>query len=743
MSDKEVCPDCGKQKGATVSGSSKAWVFTAKCVCVRSKPTASSEEKEHETAKPVAENIDLSPIAASGAETQAPEGDAPPRASEVVTGDHEPISVEDRKSHEPKLSKSRKKNRNRRSKRSKADAKAPGVIVDPEPISVEESKTDLSKPELPKPEAPSAEPQVQSSVDIPNAPESAVITGEHEPISVEELKKEAVIAKAESASAEKVSSDSAQAAEISADSPSEVSSSTVITGDHEPISVEESKEEMAVEPPPVELIAEIQPDAVVEPVKNGKTGDAVLGALASEKMKPIIPEQGLDSGTWANAGESVKTLAQGAPRSFRDLPADILKTNSGDVGTSASGEKVPSEKTGPDPSVPSSLPSDDKIGTGSGGFNSSSVFTTNSGPPQNPPSSGAGFSSNSSVFSSSSSVFSANTSTFSTGGPNPAGGGTLPAKTDSFSTAKPEAPKSPTPGIGSFPSNKGTGSGVYTGTGIVFNDLKDFPPNPKAMPPTTGAQPGGGVPSGTGTFSAKAGSAGGVSSGSGGFSSTGSGGFSSSGSGGVSSSSGGFSSGNSSVSASNISSPANTGGFKKIGSASGANFASDDFGTSSTSGTSIMSTTSASGLLSDEMVSVDGIATAGGSTPEDEPENWVAVPKKSRDKAQSSFKHDSELYELIHPPSVKDGQDPVVTRNAILQTLRRRRIKTLITMVLAVAIAWVGYAYMSKQAEANKQAQSVSDPGKSSSPGKTRSSAPPNAQPKKKATPSRKQKRTH
>jgi hypothetical protein len=145
-----------------------------------------------------------------------------------------------------------------------------------------------------------------------------------------------------------------------------------------------------------------------------------------------------------------------------------------------------------------------------------------------------------------------------------------------------------------------------------------------------------------------------------------------------------------------------------------------------------MSTTSASGLLSDEMVRNDAVATTGGSYPaDDQPENWVAVSKNSRDKSQSVFKHDSELQELIHPASVRDGQDPVVTRNAILQTLRRRKIKTLITLFLAIAIAWVGYSYMSKQAEANKEAQASKEvqatkkePAVSAAP-KAKSSASP------------------
>lgn len=676
MSDKEVCPECGKQRGATVSGSSKAWVFKAvKCACVDSKPTTPSEAPESKTAKALAEETNSTTSTQDSVEPQAPDGNAPPRASEVVTGDHEPISLQDPKSHESKPSKGRKKNRNRRSKRSKSEANASEVTGDHEPISVEE-------------------------VEIVAAVEAQPVRADAETVVPAALEIEVVEATIEAE----------------------------LVADPKPISVEELKEEEAVEPPPVELVAEILP---AESIKNS-SGDAVLGALASEKTKPIV-EQGLDSGTWANAGDSVKALTPAAPRSFRDLSADNLKTSSGakgDVGTS-SNPKEPTAKGDSNPPAPSAVPPDGKLGTSSGGFSSSSVFPSSGGtPPGAPPSPGV-FTSSSSVFSSSSSVFSSNTSTFSTSGSGSAGGGSVPSGTDSFSTNKPTPPKSPTPGIGNFPSTKGTGSGVYTGTGIVFNDLKDFPPNPKEMPPTNSAPPlGGGVSSGTGAQSSKAGPPGGVSSAGDGFKSIGS---------------GGFSAGSSNLSAGHSSSSTGSvGGFSKpSGSTSGANFSDGEFGTSSTSGTSIMSTTSASGLLSDEMISGDGLATASGAPQEDRPENWVAVPKKARDKAQSSFKHDNELFELIHPASVKDGQDPVVTRNAILRTLRLRKIKTVISLILAVAIAWVGYSYMSIQAEANKQAQSVSDPAKSSSPAKSKSGTPPNTQPKKKSPTAKKQKRTH
>jgi len=709
MSDKEVCPECGKHKGATVSGSSKAWVFKpVKCAC--SSPAASEHKrKSNQSAKPLDVEAPKTIVSENSSSAQARENDSSPRASEIVTGDHEPISVDESESHEPKSAgRSRKKNRNRRSKnRSKVENRKAEITGDHEPIQVAAVSVDAG--------GPASEPATLE----PSATASAVVTGDHEPVCV----------------SEPISGSQASEPILDPTSPSQVE-----TGDHQPVSVDEpapaesvgeivsdsvsscatpneeslsetpepSEVSASPEPPPPVLAAEAKPEKVEERPIKSPSGDAVVGALASEKMKPIVAEEGLDSGTWATAGESVKGLSPSAPRSFRDLPADSLKTNNGakgDIGIADQRSQTPSpgaNGSSPAPPVPRTL-----LGTDSGGFSSSSSgFSSSSGglPAAGaPPPASAGFSSSSSVFSSSSSVFSSSsnvfsssTNSFSAQGPGTAsGGGPAPASSGD-APMKPMSPKTPVPGIGSFPSNKDTGSGVYTGTGIVFNDLKDFPSND--------------VPSTTGNYSPRSDAGGGsfntpgVSPQSGGFS-TGSGGFSSS-SGRTSTSSGGFSSGASSVSAGNSNFQASGEFSKKRGYVPEPVFPEPDFGDSSSSGTSIMSTTSASGLLSDEMVRNDTVATTGGShLADDQPENWVAVSRNSRDKSQSVFKHDSELQELIHPASVRDGQDPVVTRNAILQTLRRRKIKTLITLFLAIAIAWVGYSYMSKQAEANKEAQ--------------------------------------
>ncbi|MBX3153108.1 hypothetical protein KF728_23305 [Candidatus Obscuribacterales bacterium] len=749
MSDKEVCPECGKHKGATVSGSSKAWVFKpVKCAC-SSSPVTGHKLQSDQSAKPL-DGEALKPIVSENSSSaQAPENDSSPRASEIVTGDHEPISVDESESHEPKSAgRSRKKNRNRRSKnRSKGENRKAEITGDHEPISVAAVTVDAGMP--------ASEP---ATLDL-SASASAVVTGDHEPVSVSEP-----ISGAETA--EPV---------LDATSPSQVE-----TGDHQPVGVDEPAPAESVgeivsdsvsscatpheeslpetpeptevsaspEPPPPILAAETKPEKVEELSVKSPSGDAVVGALASEKMKPIVAEEGLDSGTWATAGDSVKGLSPSAPRSFRDLPGDSLKTNNGakgDIGTAVPRSQTPlpgANGSSPVPPVPRTL-----LGTDSGGFSSSSSgFSSSSGglPAAGaPPPASAGFSSSSNVFSSSSSVFSSSSNVFSTStnsfsaqGAGTAGGGTVAPAAGGDAAKKPISPKTPVPGIGSFPSNKDTGSGVYTGTGIVFNDLKDFPSND--------------VPSTTGNYSPRSDAGGGsfnnpgVSPQSGGFSSS-SGGFSST-SGRTSTSSGGFSSGASSVSAGNSDYQASGEFAKKRGYVPEPVFPEPDLGDSSSSGTSIMSTTSASGLLSDEMVRNDAAATTGGSYPaDDQPENWVAVSKNSRDKSQSVFKHDSELQELIHPASVRDGQDPVVTRNAILQTLRRRKIKTLITLFLAIAIAWVGYSYMSKQAEANKEAQASKEvqatkkePAVSAAP-KAKSSASPsgNSSSKKKTRKSR------
>lgn len=735
MSDKEVCPECGKHKGATVSGSSKAWVFKpVKCAC-SSPPVTGHKLQSDQSAKPLDVEAPKTIVSENSSSAQAPENDSSPRASEIVTGDHEPISVGESESHEPKsVGRSRKKNRNRRSKnRSKVENRKSEITGDHEPISVAAVTVDAGMP--------ASEPATPD----PSASASAVVTGDHEPVSV----------------SEPISG--AETAEPILDA---VSPSQVETGDHQPVSLDEPAPAESVgefvsdsvsscatpheeslpetpeptevssspEPPPPVLAAETKPEKVEELSVKNPSGDAVVGALASEKMKPIVAEEGLDSGTWATAGESVKGLSPSAPRSFRDLPGDSLKTNNGakgDIGTAVPRSQTPppgANGSSPAPPVPRTL-----LGTDSGGFSSSSSgFSSSSGglPAAGaPPPASAGFSSSSNVFSSSSSVFSSSSNVFSTStnsfsaqGAGTAGGGTVAPASSGDAAKKPISPKTPVPGIGSFPSNKDTGSGVYTGTGIVFNDLKDFPSND--------------VPSTTGNYSQRSDSGGGsfnkpgVSPQSGGFSSS-SGGFPST-SGRASTSSGGFSSGASSVSAGNNNYQASGEFAKKRGYVPEPVFPEPDLGDSSSSGTSIMSTTSASGLLSDEMVRNDAVATTGGSYPaDDQPENWVAVSKNSRDKSQSVFKHDSELQELIHPASVRDGQDPVVTRNAILQTLRRRKIKTLITLFLAIAIAWVGYSYMSKQAEANKEAQASKavqatkkEPAVSAAP-KAKSSASP------------------
>lgn len=126
--------------------------------------------------------------------------------------------------------------------------------------------------------------------------------------------------------------------------------------------------------------------------------------------------------------------------------------------------------------------------------------------------------------------------------------------------------------------------------------------------------------------------------------------------------------------------------------------------TSTSSGTSIMSTTSATGLNYEDMSSGVRSATDGGADSEQDA-HWVPVTKKSREMAQSHFKHDSELLNLVHPVEKAEEHDPSTTRKTIMEAFRRTKIKSLISLVIAIAVAWVGYQYISIQAIANKQAQ--------------------------------------